>query len=207
MMDTCFLKPRGCSWCVYQTLFRKWCLFYLRFPNSSNHLIIAKGHHHHTPGCLNNELQAELQLRASVAITISQQIIFDTRSGTYHAANSTNIRHNKDMRPFASDHHAVWLGWEEENHQYCQYLWGFCISLSCKMVCPGCTCATHKYTKLRKQRSTTVPYPAGFYRHFCTTTSWSIRSDPTSWISKQWFSCNMYLNWIHDHLIISYMDP
>ena len=49
-------------------------------------------------------------------------------------------------------------------------------------------------------------YPAGFYRHFCTTTSWSIRSNPTSWISKQWFACNMYLNWIHDHLIISYMN-
>ena len=47
----------------------------------SNHWTIAKRHHHHTPGCLNDELQAELQLRVRVAITISQQIIVNTRSG------------------------------------------------------------------------------------------------------------------------------
>ena len=161
MLDTCFLKPRGCSWCVQQTLFRKWCLFYLRFPSSSNHWIFAKRHHHHTPGCLNDELQTELQLRARVTITISQQIIFNTRSGTYHAANSTNIRHNEDMRPL-------------------------CFGPSCCMV------------RVRGRKSSIMSSPS------CT---WSIRSDPTSWISKQWSSCNMYLNWIHDHLIISYMDP
>ena len=52
-------------------------LFYLRFPSLSNNWTIAKRHHPHTPGCL-NDLQTELQLRA--AITISQQIIYNTRS-------------------------------------------------------------------------------------------------------------------------------
>ena len=77
------------------TIQKMMSLFYLRFPSSSNHWTIAKRHHHHTPGCLNDELQAELQLRARVANTISQQIIFNTRSGTYHAAKSTNILHNE----------------------------------------------------------------------------------------------------------------
>ena len=30
-----------------------------------------------------------------MAITISQQIIYNTTSGTYHAPKSTNIRHNE----------------------------------------------------------------------------------------------------------------
>ena len=45
----------------------------------------------------NNEaLQSELQGRARVASAISQQITYNTCSGTHHASKSTNIRHNKE---------------------------------------------------------------------------------------------------------------
>ena len=146
MLDTCLLKPRGCSWCMQQTLVRKWCLFYLRFPSSSNHWTIAKRHHHRTPGCLNDELQAELQLRELQREWQSQ---YPSRLFLIHAVVHTmqqSLQTSVIMRDMWSLCSGPSCCMVRVRGRKSSIIISMPSVSHCRVVCPGWSCATHKYT-------------------------------------------------------------